>query len=201
MPSKLFVSNLSRAASLASMRRLFATCGEVLDVEFAAERVSSGSPSAAYVTMATAVGADKALNDLHGRLHEDRLLTVSRAPESAGASLNAARRGAGAAATDGAKVAMTQQYRDRHALTYELSCSGKLLTLRFIFPVDDAHDWQVEAQIQPGSTSAVTASAMTRERAFAALVGACGLSSCQLADPGFDWDGVAKALRAVRALG
>jgi len=198
MTSKLYVSNLSQGATLASMRQLFGTCGDVLEVAFAAER-SRNSPSAAYVTMATAAAADKALHDLHGRLHGDRILIISRlvdeAAPAAAAVARAARR-----TTDDGKVMMTQQYRDRRASTYELSCAGKLLTLRFIFPADDAHDWLVEAQVQPGAAAAVTASAMTRDQALQALIDACGSSEGALADPGLDWEGVTRALRAVRAL-
>jgi len=57
MCSKLFVSNLSQAATLADLRELFGRCGEVLEVDFAAERSSRSSPSAAMVTMATAAAA------------------------------------------------------------------------------------------------------------------------------------------------
>jgi hypothetical protein len=199
MSSKLYVSNLGQAATLASMRQLFGTCGDVLDVAFAPERGSRGLPSAAYVTMATSVAADKALKDLHGRLHGDRVLTISRLSDDTAPSPGAGGRNR-RPPPDEAKVTMTQQYRDRRGLTYELSSSGKLLTLRFVFPVDDAHDWQVEALITPGSTTAVTASAMTREQAFRALIDACGASGAELADTALDWEGVGKALRAVRAL-
>jgi hypothetical protein len=199
-PSKLYVSNLSQAATLTGMRELFSTCGDVLDVEFAAERGARGAPSAAYITMATSTAADKALNDLHGRLHCDRVLVISRVAGGLAASRNGR---AGSAPAPRPKptepgVVVTQQYRDRHALTYELSCSGKLLTLRFLFPIDDAHAWQVEARTTPGG-AALTASAMTREQAFRALATSYGNADNQLAAE-LDWEGVATALRAVRAL-
>jgi len=38
MSSRLYVSNLSRAATLSNIRQLFSGCGDVLDVEFVAER-------------------------------------------------------------------------------------------------------------------------------------------------------------------
>jgi hypothetical protein len=197
MPSKLYVSNLSQAATLSSMRELFGTCGEVLEVEFAAERGPRG-PSAAYVTMATSTGAERALSSLHGRLHGDRTLMISRlSGEGASASPPGGKRSA--ATKERAAVAMTQQYRDRLALTYELSCSGRLLTLRFVLPPDDAHDWRIEARIMPGSSSPLTAEAMTREQAFRALVVA-GDAHDNPADWQLDWEGVAAALRAVRGL-
>jgi hypothetical protein len=192
---KLYVSNLSPVATLASMRQLFGTCGEVLEVEFAPERRLRSGPSAAYVTMANSSAAEKALHDLHGRMHGDRVLAISRMfGDADGASQKKK------PATVDAKVAITQQYRDRHGLTYELSCADKLLTLRFLFPADDAHDWQVEAQVSPGPTSAAKASAMTREQALSALIVACSAPEDALAASGLDWEGVVRALRAVRAV-
>jgi len=195
-PSKLYVSNLSQAATLTGMRELFSTCGDVLDVEFAAERGARGVPSAAYVTMATSTAAEKALNDLHGRLHCDRVLVISRVAGGPAASRNAAASAAQRTKPVEPGVVVTQQYRDRHALTYELSCAGTLLTLRFVFPIDDAHDWQVEARMTPGG-SVLTASAMTREKAFRALADSYNTAGSQAE---LDWEGVATALRAVRAL-
>lgn len=191
------MSNLSQSATIVSLRELFASCGDVLDVEFAAARGASDRPSAAYITMGTPRGAEKAAHDLQGRMHGDRLLMVTRIfgdPDRA-RSVSDAR----PSATDPATVTLTQQYRDRHALTYELSCAGGLLTLRFLFPPDDAHDWQVEARVVPGSQVAVTASAPTRERAFRALAEAWSNAPSE-PGPGPDWEKVAAALRAVRAM-
>jgi hypothetical protein len=106
----------------------------------------------------------------------------------------------GASTKDDARVVMTQQYRDRLGFTYELSCAGKLLTLRFVLPPDDAQDWQVEARLLPGSSSPVIARGMTREQAFQALVRACGEGENKAAEWQLDWDGIAAALRAVRGL-
>ncbi len=200
MPSKLYVSNLSQTATLSSMRELFGTCGDVVEVEFAAER-SPRSLSAAYVTMATSVGADRALKILHGRLHGDRTLMISRvSAEGTGVSAPSAPAARGSTTQAGpATVSMTQQYRDRLGLTYELSCSGKLLTLRFVLPSDDAHDWRIEARLTPGSSPPVTAEAMTREQALRALIAACSAHD-QAEHWQLDWAGVTSALRAVRGL-
>ena len=98
------------------------------------------------------------------------------------------------------RIVITLQYRDLRGLTYELSCGEKLLTLRFAFPIDEAHGWQVEAQLRPGTTSPVSAGAMTRTAAFRGLVDAWASAGNQLAAPELDWESVATALRAVRAL-
>lgn len=196
-PSRLYVSNLSKVATLTSLREVFASCGEVLDVEFAAERGARERPAAAYVTMATSAAADKCAQDLQGRLHCDRLLMVTRMFDQPERAQGSTRR-APPAPKEGA-VTMTLQYRDRRALTYELSCAPGLLTLRFLFPPDDAQDWQVEGRLAPGSQLAVTASAPTRERAFRALVDAWpSADSGGAVAP--DWERVAAALLAVRAL-
>lgn len=201
MPSKLYVSNLSPTATLRGIRELFGTCGEVLQIEFAAERAAR-SPSAAYVTMATSAGAERALKALHGRLHGDRTLMISELSGESGSApaVASAAKGAAAASSKDARVVMTQQYRDRLGLTYELSCSAKLLTLRFVLPLDDAHDWRVEARVLPGASSPMIAEGMTREQAFQALVAACGDAKDDPAPWQLDWDGIAAALRAVRGL-
>jgi hypothetical protein len=200
MSTKLYVSNLSQSATVASVRELFGACGDVIEVQFAAERASRDAHSAAYVTMATSKAADKALKDLHGKLHRDRVLVINSFSGDTGGSSDSGSRSSRKAAPDEAKVLMTQQYRDRNGMTYELSCSGKLLTLRFVFPLDDTHDWQVEARLVPGPTSAVIVTAMTREKALLALVEASTATGSDLADSGLDWEGVTKALRAVRAI-
>lgn len=74
MTTKLYVTNLSASATLTSVRQFFAACGEVVDVEFLAER-SSRPTSAAYVTMATGASAARAVETLHGaELHNRRAL-------------------------------------------------------------------------------------------------------------------------------
>jgi hypothetical protein len=198
-PSRLFVSNLSQEATLTSLRVLFASCGDVLDVQFAAERGAPSRLSSAFVTMATSAAADKAVLQLQGRLHCDRILMISRASGDAGRSPSRATAAEGQSPPKEAIVAITQQYRDRHALTYELSCSGGLLTLRFLFPPDDTQDWRVEARLLPGPPLAVTASAPTRERALRALVEAWKEVPSQAGSQP-DWERVAAALRGVRAL-
>ena len=58
---KLHVTNLSSSATLANLRELCRAAGDVLDVEFAAERIPGGRPSSAFVTMATASAAEEAV--------------------------------------------------------------------------------------------------------------------------------------------
>ncbi len=196
MHGRLYVSNISQAATLASLRQLFATCGDVLDVEFAAERGARSPTTAAYVTMALAAGADKAVSALHGRLHCDRVLQISRAADDPDRARAEAAPRARAAKSE-VSVAITQQYRDRLGMTYELNCSGKLLVLRFIFPATDGDDWQVQAQVQPAP--AVNASGATRERALDAL-SAAWAEGVSTDTPEIDWPAITPVMRAVRAI-
>jgi hypothetical protein len=197
--SKLYVSNLSQAATLAGMRELFGTCGDVLEIEFAAERNARSFPSAAYITMATSAAADRAVEGLHGRLYADRVLVVSRCSEEPAPAIDVGGQSGRRSTAVSKAVVMTQQYRDRHGLTYELSCSEKRLTLRFLFPGDDGQDWQIEANLLPGAPSPVTASGATRARAFEALASTWGTAEQGQASE-LDWEAIATAMRAVRAL-
>jgi hypothetical protein len=200
MSSRLYVSNLSQTVTLANLRALFSNCGNVLEVEFAAERNSRSGVSAALVTMGTAAEAEKALHDLQGRVHCDRLLMITPFAGDPGRSPTAPGRAAKASAATEANVTLRQQYRDRHGMTYELDCSGKRLTLRFIFPTDDASGWQVEARIEPESGAVATGSALTREQAFRAMIGDWDNVAGRSSTPQVDWEQVASVLRAVKAL-
>lgn len=200
MSRRLFVSNLSPEATLASLRALFGRCGEVIEVEFAAERDSHRPPSAAMVTMATAAAAEKALRDLHGRLHCDRVLMIGAGGDAPDRSSQGSERYRARAAAPEVKARLTQQYRGRHGLTYELDCSGKRLTLLFLFPTDDTRVWQLEARMEPQSTAVATGSAPTREQAFRVMVDDWASVARSPSPPEPDWEQVAVALRAVKAL-
>lgn len=200
MSSRLYVSNLSQAATLASLRALFGRCGEVLEVEFAAERGSHRPPSAAMVTMATAAAAEKALQDLHGRLHCDRVLMIGPGGGAPDRSWQEPERNRARAGAPEVKAKLTQQYRDRHGLTYELDCSGKRLTLRVLFPTEDTRVWQLEARMDAQPTAVATGAAPTREQAFRVMVDDWASVAHSLSPAELDWEQVALALRAVKAL-
>lgn len=192
MTSKLYVTNLSASATLTSVRQRFNACGEVVDVEFLTERTASPT-SAAYVTMATGASALKAVDALHGTMLHDRMLLVSVAPGS-GASARKGERKVDAASG----VHITQQYRDRHAMSYELDSAGSRLTLTFAFPEHDGAAWRLRAAIA-GEQLGVEASAHSRELAYMALSEACEHSAgSRLAS--VHWLEVAAALRSVRAI-
>jgi GAF domain-containing protein len=73
---RLFVGNLSYDASVAALRSLFESCGEVSEVEVATDGKSRRPRGYALVTMATAAGARVALERLDGQSFEGRPLHV-----------------------------------------------------------------------------------------------------------------------------
>jgi len=201
MQTRLFVTNLSATATPASVRQLFGSCGEVLDVQFLSER--SRVASTAYVTMATPASAALAVGKLHGRLLHDRSLMVSlvlgednhtRAPRKA-------------AVVAPITVTVSQQYRDRHGMIYELSCppgesgaaAAHRLTLRFLFPTDDAQPWRVQAHAGQSEASTIEGTGMTRELALQAVTRAWEEDQTGNV-PAVCWTEVAAALKAVRAI-
>ena len=104
------------------------------------------------------------------------------------------------AAADSPKTRITQQFRERHNMTYELECAGTPLVLR-MFPAEgETEAWRVEARRsdQPDAVVAI-ASAPTREQALREIEAfgrdqpASGLSA-------LDWEAVIKALVSVKAI-
>jgi len=81
-------------------------------------------------------------------------------------------------------------------MTYELSCSGRRLILRFVLPKAEPQGWQLEARLEQHLPPTVVSGA-TRELALRALMDTWAADS-SLSAP--DWEGVATALLAVRGL-
>jgi hypothetical protein len=176
------------------MRQFFGACGEVRDVEFLAER-SSGLTTAAHVTMVTAAGAAAAVGRLHGTLLHDRSVMVSLV-------LGDNERASGRKANDSAAargVRITQQYRDRRGMFYELDCTAFLLTLTFVFPEQDGHDWCVQASTAASAKDKLEATGGTRGRAFDALAEVWDQTPRETSVH-VPWSEVRDALKSVRAL-
>jgi hypothetical protein len=97
-------------------------------------------------------------------------------------------------------VRITQQFRERHNMTYELDCSGVPLVLRIFFPVDSAPgQWRIEAHARHQLHSLeATASAQTRAEALG-IIARDWHSTLPETATDFDWDGIARAMAAVRA--
>jgi hypothetical protein len=99
-------------------------------------------------------------------------------------------------------IAITQQYRERHNMTYELDCAGQRLIVRVFFPVDDASvAWRVEARTDDTPQAVVVAAvAGTREVALGDVSTAWDAASLPSGGPSFDWAAVTRAMQAVRAI-
>lgn len=185
------MTNLSASATLASVRQFFSTAGQVVEVEFVAERGYSRASSSAHVTMATPEAADAAVQRLHSRLLDDRIVMVSLvAPTEA--EHGKLRRPKLAAAS----VAISQQYRERRGMVYELDCSGVPLTVRMFFQEGDTAGRRVEAS---AGDCVADASGATLEAALTVL----GERWTRLSEPRapqIEWAEVVAALKTVRAV-
>ena len=194
MTTKLYVTNLSRSATLASLRQFFGACGDVVDVEFLAER-NSRPVSAAYVTMASEVAAARAVSKLHGSLLLDRSIMVTVASDDQ----THRPRETAKANSSAPHVRIAQQYRDRHGMSYDLDCTGQRLTLRFLFPVEPEQAWRVQATADADLSNAVEATASTRELALDGVAKACDETHTGRWQA-IRWVDVAAALKVVRAI-
>jgi hypothetical protein len=100
-------------------------------------------------------------------------------------------------------VRITQQFRERHNMTYELDCAGARLIVR-VFPLGDdepCSEWLVEARTGNASDD-VVASATAPSRAIAldrvAQWWRDNTASRSLGT--FDWSAIAQAMASVRAV-
>lgn len=200
MDNRLYVSNLGASASLASLRQCFAACGEVSEVEFAVERNSPGASSSAFVTMASSAEAELAIRRLNGSSLDGRSLMVTLMPGRSGHEQRSENREGSRKAKAPPAVAITQQYRERHNMTYELDCQGARLILRMFFPpLSGGSDWRVEARYG-AEAGVVEKVAATRARALQEISEAWSELVATQALPEFDWPAVIRALQVVRAI-
>lgn len=186
MTSKLYVANVPHDTSEDALRRHFAACGGVLDVEILYERNSGRSRGLAQVTMTSAAYATAALGRLNGADFAGKQLQVSDAPIRPGSK-------------PVPTVKIVQQFRERSNMTYDLDCSGVPLTLR-IFPTEpDGAPWRIEARSTDAAGAVViTGSAATRRDALAEVVRAWNADNAA-ARP-LDGEALLSAMRDVRAV-
>lgn len=197
MENQLYVSNLSQAATMANLRVHFSAYGEVRDVAFVAERRAQSAAPSAFVTMSTPAAAEHAARRLNGTLFIGRKIAVS-AMQSCADEPRSKRVVKSEAAHD---TAITQQYRERWAMIYELDCGGVRLTLRVFFPPEDGSAvWRIEAKTNAEKELSVEKHGPTRELALEAVAQAWQSPQFAADAPALDWPAVTCALRAVRAI-
>jgi cold-inducible RNA-binding protein len=81
MNTKLYVGNLAFHTTEDTLQRLFSQCGEVAEAKLILDRETGRSRGFAFVTMATAVGAQKAVEQMNGADLDGRALRVNEAEE------------------------------------------------------------------------------------------------------------------------
>jgi len=86
MSNRLYVGNLPFHATEDLIQSAFAGCGDVSEVSVVVDRVTGRSRGFAFVEMATAEGAQKAIADLDGHDLGGRAMRVSIAEERRGGS-------------------------------------------------------------------------------------------------------------------
>lgn len=79
MENKLYVGNLSYETNEEALRTLFAQAGEVTSVTLIKDRDTGRSKGFAFIEMATAAEAQKAISQYSGYKMSDRDLTVNLA--------------------------------------------------------------------------------------------------------------------------
>ena len=81
MVFKLYVSNLAYSTTEGALQQLFSQSGTVTSVSLVKDRASGQSKGFAFVTMATAAGAHKAIEKFHNFSLVGRRLTVNIAEQ------------------------------------------------------------------------------------------------------------------------
>ena len=79
MSARLFVGNLPFSTTQDQLQQLFATHGQVVEVDVVKDKFTGRSRGFAFVTMETKEAADKAAVALNGKDLEGRPLTVNEA--------------------------------------------------------------------------------------------------------------------------
>lgn len=186
MANKLYVANVPVDASEDALRRHFAACGGVCDVEIMVEPRSGKPRGLACVTMTSPAYATAALGRLDGAHFEGQTLRVSDAPIRSGKPA-------------APKVKIMQQFRERLNMAYDLDCNGVPLTLR-IFP-HERDRWRVEARPTDAANAVVVSgSGATRRDALADVVRAWNEGAMASRLVPLDGEGVLTAMRDVRAV-
>jgi RNA recognition motif-containing protein len=198
MNNRLYVGNLSPSTTAEMLRTQFATVGEVSDVSLMTERDNGRACGSAFVTMSTAEAAERATAQLSGAVLNGRPMRVNEASEAkdtGGASGSRAPK-------DKNALRITNQYRasmDR-GMVYELRCDGIGFALEMA-QSPSAGEWRVQARTTQSPQLVVNGDwAATRLDALR-VVGQLWISkTTSLGLPKLDWDAVASALMAVRAV-
>lgn len=105
--------------------------------------------------------------------------------------------------TEERRTKITLQFRERAGMAYDLDCAGTPLTLR-VFESEQARagaGWRIEARTTDAIDAVVaSATAATRAEALRDVAVWWRSESASRGLPSVDWEAVAQAMSAVRAL-
>jgi hypothetical protein len=106
-------------------------------------------------------------------------------------------------ADDAPRTRITNQFRRREAMVYDLSCGDVRLTIEVSGRESTAgpEEWTVQAHTyQSPDKPTLSESGATRSDALSAVARSWAAKRGTLGFPTLDWDAIAKALLAVRAI-
>jgi hypothetical protein len=99
-------------------------------------------------------------------------------------------------------IRITDQHRGKAGMVYDLKCGAERLTLCVSpYPADGGDAWKIEARTShAGEALVVDGTGRTRRDALDEVARAWSDHALARRIPAFDWDAVAGALAAVRAI-
>jgi hypothetical protein len=105
---------------------------------------------------------------------------------------------------DESKTRVTNQFRNRESMVYDLASEGEQLTIS-ITPgaenLDGTGEWRVEAFARQAPEHPVlTGTGATRSDALSAVALAWAAKNRAWGYPSLDWEAIVRSLRAVRAI-
>lgn len=186
MHNKLYIANVPFDTTEDALRRHFAICGGVLQVDLPDEHQRGKMRGLACVTMTSPAFANAALSQLDGVSFAGRVLRVTESPPPANAAPKPA-------------VTIVQQFRERTNMAYDLDCMGLPLVVR-IFP-EENNRWRIEARANDAlDARIVSASAPTRAAALAEVIREWNANAAATDGRALDGDALSRALQNVRAV-
>jgi RNA recognition motif-containing protein len=198
MGTKLYVTNLPKAASAHALRAHFGVCGVVADVHITPERNAGAGRDSAIVRMSSPAGAERARTELNGAPFGGRLLLIEVAPDDATDRRERASRKADP--HDDARTRITLQVREPTNMACELDCSGVTVVVRVYFP-DATGQWRVKVHAsREANAPSSAATASSRLEAFRGVSSACREDVGTAAWARVDWEAIEAAMVKVRAL-
>lgn len=187
MDNKLYIANVPYDTTEDALRRHFATCGGVMQVDLPDDQQRGKMRGVACVTMTSPAYASAALTKLDGVSFAGRILRVTEQPLAA-------------AAKEKPAVIVLQQFRERTNMAYDLDCAGLPLVIR-MFPEDDGRQWRIEARANDDRDArVVTAAAPTRAAALVEVIRTWNEQAAVSDGRSLNGDALTLALKNVRAI-